>query len=90
MNACDQCTKRGSGKAFYLLINREQAVAEALLFGHVKRESLDLIPLRSAWKGYTTARKDIMAVVSAAAAADEEEASGAGWGGGGGRSSSLN
>ncbi|CDF34367.1 unnamed protein product [Chondrus crispus] len=49
---------RGSGKAFVLVGNREQAVAEALFLGHVKGESLDSIQPRSAWKGYTTAGKD--------------------------------
>lgn len=52
---------RGSGKAFVLVGNREQAVAEALFLGHVKGENLAAIQPKSAWKGYTTAGKDRIA-----------------------------
>lgn len=63
---------RGSGKAFVLVGNREQAVAEALFLGHVNGENLASIQPRSAWKGYTTAGKDRIATEGAVKRARRE------------------
>lgn len=76
-NSCDAFSERRSGKAFDLVENRELAVAEALVFCYVKRESLGSNQPRYAWTRYTTARNDLSAVVAAAAAADEREVCGA-------------